>query len=111
LREIPEYVFGYKSGSDRSFLVYFTEPGNSSFASEINIFAYDNVLNVNFPASELANANFEASIMVFDLSGRQVLQTSTTQINNQIPLTGKNSIYVVKVVSGSGAANGKVFIK
>ena len=111
LREMPEYTFGYKSGSDKSFLVYFTEPGNSTLKSEINIFAYDNVLNVNFPASELANTNFNAQIMVFDLSGRQVLQTSTTEINNQIPLPGSNSIYMVKVVSDSGTANGKVFIK
>ena len=111
LREMPEYVFGYKSGSDRSFLVYFTEPPNNTLESEINIFAYGNVLNVNFPASELENANFEARIMVFDLSGRQVLQTVTTEINNQIPLPSKNSIYMVKVVSDSEAANGKVFIK
>ena len=111
LRQNPEYVFDYKPGSDKSFLVWFTEPENSSIASKINIFAYDNVLNVNFPASELANANFKARIMIFDLTGKTVLQTITTGIKNRIPLTGSNRIYIVKVVSDSETAIGKVYIR
>lgn len=107
----PEYSFNYKSGSDRSFLIYFTEPNNSTMASEINIYAYENVLHVNFPVTELTNTNFEAQIMVFDLTGKTVFQTVTTNISNQIPLTGNNSILMVKVVSDSGITNGKVFIK
>ncbi|MCD4698610.1 MAG: T9SS type A sorting domain-containing protein [Bacteroidales bacterium] len=111
LREIPEYTFDYKWGGDRSFLVYFTEPENSISVSDVNIYAYGNVLNINFPVSNLTNPDFNARIMVFDLTGKAVLQTATTEIYNQIPLKGDNSIYIVKVVSNSQMAIGKVFIK
>ena len=111
LREIPEYYFEYKTGNDRSFMVYFTEPGNNAVISEIKIYAYDNVLNVNFPVSNLTNSNFSAQIMVFDLTGKAVLKTVTTEIYNQIPINGNNNIYLVKVVSDSNVINKKVFIK
>lgn len=111
LRETPLYVFDYKAGSDRSFLIYFTEPENSSLESNIDIFAYGNVLNVNFPVAELANADFKAKIMVFDITGKMVFETATTQITNRIPLSGSNNIYMVKVISNGESVNGKVFVK
>jgi len=111
LREMPEYVFDYKSGNDRSFLVYFSEPSKSYHKSEINIYAYANVLHVNFPVSEISNPNFTAQIMVFDLTGKTVLQSRTTEIYNQIPLKGNNSIYMINVISEVEVANAKVFIK
>ncbi len=111
LRENPEYTFNYKTGSDKSFLVWFTEPQNSKTESDIKIFAYGNVLNVNFPSSQSANANFKARIMVFDINGKTVLQTKTTEIRNRIPLPGSNRIFIVKVISDGETANGKVFIK
>ncbi len=111
LREIPEYTFGYKSGSDHGFIIYFTEPENKTQSGQINIYAYDNVLNVNFPVSELTNDDFKAQIMVFDITGKAILQNSTTNIKNQISLKGNNSIFMVKVVSVRETANRKVFIK
>jgi len=111
LREIPEYNFDYITGSDRSFLVYFTELDNSVNTREIDIYAYNNVLNVNFPVFELVNANFNAQIVVFDITGKIVFQTNTTEIKNQIQLTSSNSILMVRVISGNETANGKVFIK
>ena len=111
LREVPEYSFGYKSGSDKGFMVHFTKPENNAIESNINIFAFNNTLNVNFPVPEITNNAFSAEIMVFDLTGKTILQTTTTKTNNQIPLSGSNTIYMVKVVSGSEVVNEKVFIK
>ncbi|MCD4735300.1 MAG: T9SS type A sorting domain-containing protein [Bacteroidales bacterium] len=111
LREIPEYFFDYKWGKARSFLVYFTKPENSAPSGEIKIYSYGNVLNVNFPVTNLANPDFNAQILVFNLSGKTLLQTSTSNIMNQIQLTGNNSIYLVKVITDSQVANGKVFIR
>lgn len=111
MREITDFVFDYKSGSDKSFLVYFIEPGKSEFKSEIKIYAYDNTLQVNFPVSELANTDFQAQIMVFDVTGKVVFQTRTSQIYNQIPLHGHNIIYMVNVNSGSDVASTKIFVK
>ncbi len=111
LRENPEYSFHYKTGSDRNFLIYFTEPENSNSTSKIKIYAYENVLNVNFPVSELSNPDFNAEISVFDITGKMILQTMTRKIENRISLTGNNKIFIVKVISGSQTATGKVFIK
>ncbi len=111
MREMPEYSFDYKSGNDRSFLVYFIEPAKSNHTGDININAYGNELRVNFPVSEITNPNFNAQIMVFDITGRLVSQTRTTEVNNQMPLNGHNVIYLVSVISGDKVANTKVFIK
>lgn len=111
LREISEYSFNYKSGSDHSFNIYFTEPESKTLTDKINIYAYNNVINVNFPASELANNDFSAQIMVFDITGKLILQTSTTEIKNQISLNGNNNIYMVRVIWENETENRKVFIK
>lgn len=111
LRDMPEYAFEYTSGKDRSFLIYFFEPQKSSQQSDINVFAYDEVLHVNFPVSEMANSDFMANISVFDIMGKLVFQTRTTDINNQISLQGGNMIYLVNVVSGDQTKSAKVFIK
>jgi len=111
LREMPDYSFNYKSGNDRGFLIYFIEPGTSNRTSEINIFANASILHVNFPTSEMANPDFNAQIMVFDITGRLILQQRTTQINNLIPLKGSNIIYMVNVNSADEVANAKVFVQ
>jgi hypothetical protein len=111
MRDLPEYHFDYKSGEDRSFLVYFIEPDKSGHSSEINIYAYTNELHINFPVSEIANPKFNAQIMVFDITGRLVQTVRTSEIHNQIPLNGHHIIYMVRVISGDQITNAKVFIK
>lgn len=111
LREMPEYYFNYNTGSDKSFLIYFSKPENSNRLKEVKINSYTNGLQVDFPVAELGNPEFEAQIMVFDLTGRKVLQTRTTEIHNQISFKGNNNIYMVSVITDKDAANAKIFIK
>ena len=113
LRETPEYTFDYLSGSDYSFLLLFDKTLNIETKQErhIQIYAYGKVLNVNFPTGKLTNPNFNARIMVFDLAGRKILQESTREMKNRIPLPANNTLYIVKVITGRKTATGKVFIK
>ncbi len=110
LRQNPEYIFDYKSGSDKSFLVYFTEPAKSNTAGDVKIYSNENMLSVKFPVTNLTDPNFNAQIMVYDLTGKVVFQMRTTNIDNQISLNGHHSIYMIRVISGSETATGKVFI-
>ncbi|MEZ5083701.1 MAG: T9SS type A sorting domain-containing protein [Bacteroidales bacterium] len=111
LRENPDYVFNYTTGSDKSFLVYFTKPENSNRLDDVSIYTSTNGLQVNFPVNEYLNQDFEAQIILFDLMGRKVFETKTTEINNQITFKGNSNIYMVSVISGGDVANVKVFIK
>jgi len=115
LQETPEYPFTYNMGEDRAFNVHFSEilsiNETDINSGDIIIYAHDNILNVNFTGSESTNNGVNARIMVFNITGRIILETKTTDINNQIPLDGNNSIFVVRVISGNEVANKKVFIK
>lgn len=111
-RGMPEYAFNYKTGKDRSFHIWFTDPTKSNHAlNDVSIFANNDMLNVNFPVSELTNPDFKAQIMVFDLTGRTVFKNTTTGIKNQIKIDGNNSIYLVSIISGDQVVNTKVFFK
>ena len=111
MREAPEYAFNYTTGSDKSFLVYFSEPEQNNRLDDVIIATFGNGIQVNFPVSECLNQDFEAQIVIFDLMGRKVFETNTTQINNQIAFNGNSNIYMVSVISGGDVANVKVFIK
>ncbi|MCF8378359.1 MAG: T9SS type A sorting domain-containing protein [Bacteroidales bacterium] len=111
LRQNSEYHFDYKSGNDKGFLVYFTNPENASLTGDIDIFASGPILTVNFPVLEFTNKSFSAQIWVFDMNGKAVLHTQTKSITNKIPLTVNSNIYLVKVISNGLLANKKVFIK
>jgi hypothetical protein len=111
LRIMPEYVFNYNNGNDKSFLIYFTEPEKNNRLDEVNIFTYGDGLQINFPVDKLLNPNFEAQIFVFDIMGRKVMETSTTEINNQFSFKGNSNIYMVSVISEGDVVNAKVFIK
>jgi len=112
LRADPEFVFDYKTGKDHGFLIYFTDlqTGNQMH-SNVSVFANNGVLNINFPVTEMANADFNAQIMVFDVTGRLVYQNNTREINNQIPLHGSNTIYLVSIIKENEVENTKVFLK
>ncbi|MCF8368573.1 MAG: T9SS type A sorting domain-containing protein [Bacteroidales bacterium] len=111
MRENPQFTFDYTTGSDKSFLIYFAKPENSNRMEEVKIYSTINGLQVNFPVSEFVNPDFEAQILLFDLTGRKVFELQTTEINNEISFKGNNNIYMVSVISGSDVANTKVFIK
>jgi hypothetical protein len=111
LREIADYTFDYTQGNDRSFLIYFSEPDNSLLSSEINIYSYENIINVNFPLTELANPSFSAEIMIFDLSGKQLFQQHTTQVKNEIVLNLSSNVYLVKTITYQQTTSKKLYIK
>ena len=111
LRKDSSYSFNYITGKDKSFLIYFIEPESGIYDNKINIYASGDVIYVNFPNSELANVNFDAKIMISDLTGKVISHISTSEINNQLPIEASNSIFIVKVISDNDTANEKVFIK
>lgn len=112
LRTDPKFVFDYKSGKDHGFLIYFTDPGSGNqMHSNVSVFANNGMLNINFPVTEMANVDFSAQIMVFEVTGRLVYQNSTREINNQIQLNGSNTIYLVSIIKDNEVENTKVFLK
>ncbi len=111
LRLEPDYSFSYKSGSDKGFLIYFSEPENSNHLGNVKIYSAEDGLQIDFPIAELTNTNFTADIIIFDVTGRKVYHTTTTEIKNRISFNGNNSIYLVSIISGGKVANEKVFIK
>jgi hypothetical protein len=111
LRQNQQYNFSYKTGTDKAFLVYFTDPKTFvALKSDIRIYAESSNLHVDFPVSYLAHPDFTASILVFDVNGKKILQTETGSLNNLIPIAGRNNLYVVKVITSSETTNGKVII-
>ena len=111
LKENDSYTFDYNAGNDKSFLIYFTEPNASELNSNINIYSSGKVLNVNFASSNLSDPNFSAEIWIFDISGKKVMQTKTTNLVNQLPLNLKSNVFMVKVISNSETATAKIFVK
>jgi hypothetical protein len=111
LKKNNEFTFDYKSGSEKSFLIHFSDPQTPATSDDINIYAYNNILNVNFPSSNLSNPNFSAQIYIFDITGKLIQQVNTSEVINQLPIRISNSIYMVQVISESGSTSAKVFNK
>jgi hypothetical protein len=112
IKETGIYSFDYKSGADRTFLVYFSHPDAISQPDVVvKIFSADGNLHVHFPPSVLSDPAFSAKIMVYDITGKEHLNMGTSQIENQISMTGKQGVFMVTVITDGDSASGKVLIK
>jgi hypothetical protein len=111
LRDLGEYKFDYQSGEDRNFEVYFTEIESTEIVNDMKIFAQGNVLNVNFPDSYSSNPDFYAKIMVYDISGKLVIQATTKDANNTFTIDRSSSIYMVNILTGNKVLNEKIYIQ
>lgn len=111
LRQNPQYGFTYKSGTDKAFLVYFTDlPAFHASADNIHIYAESKNLHVDLPVSYLSKPGFTVHIMVFDLNGQCIMKTIGDKLYNTITLTANRNIYLVKVITDIETANAKVFL-
>lgn len=111
LRKTPAYSFGAQPGTDKAFLVLFTNPASAEFPSNsVQIYAENKNLHVDFPVSCLSIPGFTATVMVSDPSGKSVGVFTVSGLRNTIPVTGTCNCYIVKVISGTDVVNKKVFI-
>jgi len=111
LRQNSEYSFDYSTGSDKAFLILFSDPSAMNTTnSSIRIYAESNQVHVNLPLSYLSQTSISAQIMIFDLNGKKVMETTANSLNNTVTFTGTNNIYMVKVITGTETAIAKVFL-
>jgi hypothetical protein len=106
-----QYTFTSNQGdkADRfSLIVSFS--GNNNIDGKVLIGSYDKTINLTFN-----NAGNTASIMLYDLMGKQVNKIDNADITSGLfSYTDSNlseGLYIVKVVVGSELYSGKVFIK
>jgi hypothetical protein len=69
------------------------------------------------PAQDFININFtglegNATVRVFDIYGKQVLQQQTNKTNSQLGISGlSKGIYMVKVLQGETVVSSKKIVK
>jgi hypothetical protein len=109
LRENPEYTFVWEIGDNEArFNVHFANPlgtEENDFANKIHIYAYDKTVYVNIPFE------INGNIVIYNFLGETLINKSAQSGLNKIPVNQNNTYLIVKIISDSGAATGKVFIK
>jgi hypothetical protein len=109
LRENPEYIFIWEPGDDEArFNVHFANPlgtGENGLTNKIHIYAYEKTVYVNIPFE------INGDIVIYNLLGESVITEKAQTGLNKIPVYQNNNYLIVKIISGSETATGKVFIK
>jgi len=98
------YTFNYTEG-EHPFVIHFTPLGISEPTVATNIWAADQTIYVQTPATT-------GDIVVYNMMG-QVVVSSAIQpgVVNEIPMDNVNTYYIVKVLGSEITETGKVFIK
>jgi hypothetical protein len=98
------YTFDYTSG-EHGFVIHFTPLGtNELAANSINIWAANQTIYVQAPATK-------GDIAVYNMMGQVVAKTAIVPGLNEIPMNTSNTYYIVKVLGSDVTETGKVFIK
>ncbi len=113
LRVNPEYTFNYVSGAKRELNVHFKdvtgiESPEAGGQLAVNCYLAKNILYVNF-LKDFENKQFNATISVHSITGQQVLLRETSQVVNEIPFDGSQSIYIVSIITDEGIYSTKVY--
>jgi hypothetical protein len=100
------YTFSYTVDDDPDrFFVHFTPLGLGDIsANSINIWSNDHKIYVETP-------EIMGDIVVFNMMGQEVVRTEIEPGLNIIPVSDRNTYYVVQVVSSDVARTGKVYVK
>jgi len=111
----PYYTFNANKGDDPArFLLHFSygptgiETQGDVVQNTVKVYSWDKAVYISNSDNDFA----EASIHIYDLYGRELVNTQAHLGNlTRIPVQVSNSYLVVKVVKGNNVVTQKVFIK
>jgi hypothetical protein len=112
LRANPEYSFTYTTGGSRLFRVHFSLITGSEMVDNpdwVKCSLSNNILQVSFDPSLMADGSFEARVQVYAYNGQLVLQEHTTELSASFPLSVGSACYAVKISYGTRQRVQKVF--
>jgi len=110
LRENPVYTFYAEQGLDESrFVLYFnpdiTDGDWNSSSNDINIYAFDKTVFVNYGLSS------PGELKVYDISGRLIANENVQTGLNETTLHVEKGYYIVKIISPETIKSQKIRVQ
>lgn len=114
LRANPDYSFAYTTGATKEFMVHFKDVTGIELPEDtgklaVNCFLMNHILHVNFKDANSENGRVDATISVHGITGQQILVKESSQLVNEIPFAGSQSIYIVTIITNEGIYSTKVY--